>query len=35
LHLQRDVIINWIKKGRKKPNAEIEADAILLTIEKG
>jgi len=35
LYLQRDVIINWIKKGRKKPNAEIEADAYLSNNRKG
>ncbi|HMQ06047.1 MAG TPA: helix-turn-helix domain-containing protein [Saprospiraceae bacterium] len=27
LYFQRDVIINWIKSGRKKSNAEIEAEA--------
>jgi len=27
LYFQRDVIINWIKEGRKKSKAEIEAEA--------
>ena len=27
LYFQRDVIVNWIKEGRKKSNAEIEAEA--------
>ncbi len=27
LYFQRDIIINWIKDGRKKSNAEIEAEA--------
>lgn len=37
LYFQRDVIINWIKKGRKKSNAEIEqeAGAYLLNTKKG
>jgi excisionase family DNA binding protein len=37
LYFQRDVIINWIKEGRKKSNAEIEqeAGAYLLNTKKG
>lgn len=37
LYFQRDVIINWIKDGRKKSNAEIEqeAKAYLLNNKKG
>lgn len=37
LYFQRDVIINWIKDGRKKSNAEIEqeATAYLLNNKKG
>lgn len=27
LYFQRDIIINWIKEGRKLTNAEIEAEA--------
>tara|TARA_R110002167_G_scaffold312948_4_gene518640 strand:- start:5172 stop:5525 length:354 start_codon:yes stop_codon:yes gene_type:complete len=27
LYFQRDIIINWVKDGRKKSNAEIEAEA--------
>lgn len=36
LYFQRDVIINWIKDGRKKSNAEIEqeAEAYLLSNKK-
>jgi len=37
LYFQRDVIINWIKEGRKKSKAEIEAeaDAYLSNNRKG
>ena len=27
LYFQRDILLNWIKDGRKKSNAEIEAEA--------
>jgi predicted DNA-binding transcriptional regulator AlpA len=37
LYFQKDVIIEWIKEGRKKSNAEIEqeAKAYLLNNKKG
>lgn len=37
LYFQRDVIINWIKAGRKKSNTEIDEDAgnYLVKTKKG
>jgi len=37
LYFDRDIIISWIKSGRKKTNAEIEqeAEAYLLNNKKG
>ena len=34
LLFQRDIIVNWIKDGRKKSNAEIEAEADQYLIQK-
>ena len=35
LYFERDVIINWIKSGRKLSNAEIEAEAESYLKKKG
>lgn len=35
LYFERDVIVNWIKSGRKLSNAEIEAEAESYVNKKG